>query len=284
MATSNNTRTVDTLELSQFKRQLHHWFFNERQTMSQIKGNFDILFRRLTNATCVKYSINERQWDYRAKKWMQSCGLTKSQQGQQVPMPEHLKALPLWYDHGQELIGFHACTPENCNSCVSSRRQAGVGHLNPAIMPRPRQCPNCGTTCTFCANPMSVAPPEMMRSYSGPPMTTPYAAVPNVVDIRPSVLGTSGYQYSPHLGVNPSHLNLQPDPRASSQYNFATGNPGAHLAYRTAAPILGSTETSAEPRRATPVSRKRSRRNSVEPDRVVEVPVETEDAFNDWLA
>ncbi|KAL8643692.1 MAG: hypothetical protein Q9226_008183 [Calogaya cf. arnoldii] len=130
----------------------------------------------------------------------------------------------------------------------------------------------------------SVAPPEMMRSYSGPPMTAPYAAAPNVVDNWPSPQGMFGYPWPPQMGVNPSHLNLQADPRASSQYNFATGNQSVLLAYRATAPILASTESSAEPWRATPVSRKRSRRNSAEPSRVVEAPVETGDAFNEWLA
>ncbi|KAL8646197.1 MAG: hypothetical protein Q9226_006972 [Calogaya cf. arnoldii] len=189
MTTSNNPRTVETLDLSQFGRQLHQWYFNEMKSMSQIKGSFDIFFRRLYDATGVKCDIK------------------------------------------------------------------------------------------------SVDPPEMMRSYSGPPMTGPCPAVPDIVDNWPFVQEVFEYQYSPHMGVNPSHLNLQGQPQTLNQYNFATGNQGALLPYRTAPAILGSTETetSVEPRRATPVSRKRSRINSVEPDRVVEVPVETEDVFNDWL-
>ncbi|KAI4091354.1 MAG: hypothetical protein LQ339_008151 [Xanthoria mediterranea] len=95
MATSDNPRTVETLDLSQFGRQLYQWYFNEGKSMPQIKASFDILFRRLADATCVVYDINERQWDNRAKKWMKSWGLTKAQQGEMVAMPDCLKALPL---------------------------------------------------------------------------------------------------------------------------------------------------------------------------------------------
>lgn len=90
-------------------------------------------------------------------------------------MPDDLKHLPLWYERDQPFLPFHACTPEQCNryelillfvvsgiplnafSCVSSRRQAGIGHhLNPAVMPGHHQCPTCGTTCSVCANSLSV--------------------------------------------------------------------------------------------------------------------------------
>lgn len=115
-------------------------------------------------------------------------------------------------------------------------------------------------------------------------MTAPYAAVPNLVDNWPSVQGSFGHPYPPHWQTYPLNANFQGHPTSLPQYDFATGNQGALLPYRTAAPILGSSETSVEPRRATPVSRKRSRRNSTEPSRVVEASVETADQFNDWHA
>ncbi|KAI4222100.1 MAG: hypothetical protein L6R36_006401 [Xanthoria steineri] len=278
MATSDNPRTVETLDLSQFGRQLYQWYFNEGKSMPQVKASFDILFRTVTDATCVVYDINERQWDNRAKKWMKSWGLTKAQQGELVAMPDSLKALPLWYQRDQPLLLFHACTPANCNSCASSRKQAGTGqHLDPTMMPGCHQCPSCGTTCAVCANPQSAVPPKMMRSYPGLPMTAASEALPNAVDDWSFVQGSFGQPYPPHMGFNPSRVNFQGGPHPSSQYNFATGHPRALLPYRTPAPILASTKTSAERQRATPGSRKRSRRNSAEPNSVVETSVKTAD-------
>lgn len=57
MATSDNPRTVETLDLSQFGRQLYQWYFNEGKSMPQVKASFDILFRTVTDATCVVYDI-----------------------------------------------------------------------------------------------------------------------------------------------------------------------------------------------------------------------------------
>ncbi|KAI4211916.1 MAG: hypothetical protein LQ349_009387, partial [Xanthoria aureola] len=167
--------------------------------------------------------------------------------------------------------------------CVSSRKQAGTGqHLDPTMMPGCHQCPSCGTTCAACANPPSIVPPEMMHSYPGPPMAAASEALPNAVDNWSFVQGSFGHPYPPHMGFNPSRVNLQGRPYPSSQYNFATGHPRAFLPYRTPAPILASTETSAEPQRATPGSRKRSRRNSAELNPVVETSVETVDQFDAW--
>lgn len=121
-----------------------------------------------------------------------------------------------------------------------------------------------------------------MRSYPGPLMAAASEALPNAVDNWSFVQGSFGHPYPPHMGFNPSRVNLQGRAHPSSQYNFATGHPRALLPYRTPAPILASTETSAEPQRATPGSRKRSRRNSAEPNPVVETSVETADQFDAW--
>lgn len=113
-------------------------------------------------------------------------------------------------------------------------------------------------------------------------MTAASEAVPNAVDNWSSVQGNFGHPYPSHMGFIPSRVNFQGRPYPSSQYDFATGNHGAFLPYRTPAPILASTETSAEPQRATPGSRKRSRRNSTEPNPFVETSVETADQFDAW--
>lgn len=74
---------------------------------------------------------SQRQWERRLKQWMNAWGVKKEQRGHQVPLPDELNALPLWYAYGQELILFHACTPQHCRRSESPSRIVVSGtHLS----------------------------------------------------------------------------------------------------------------------------------------------------------
>ncbi|KAL8782134.1 MAG: hypothetical protein Q9213_005668 [Squamulea squamosa] len=292
MATINNPRTVETLDTSCFRRQLFHWYFNERKSMSQVKISFDALSRCVEETTQIELiRMNERQWDNRAKKWFKSWGVTKAQQGEPVTMPQCLEALPLWYENGQQLIRFHLCTPEQCNSCESSTKQSIVPqHLRPNATSLHQQCPTCGTPCAACENYMSAPPQSMMHSYPGPQPTSTYSTPTNIFNEQPSIPRNVASPYFTALGPYSSDYNFRGHPSPLAPYQPGIGEPIPRLPYRPATPTLQSslattsTGTSAEPRRATSVSRKRSRRNSPEPRLIGQSPTETEQQFIDWPA
>ncbi|KAL8766032.1 MAG: hypothetical protein Q9209_007061 [Squamulea sp. 1 TL-2023] len=292
MATTNTPRTVETLDTSCFRRQLFQWYFNEKKSMSQVKISFDALFRTVEETTQIEIiRMNERQWDNRAKKWFKSWGVTKAQQGEPVTMPQCLEALPLWYDNGQQLIRFHLCTPEKCNSCESSTKQSIIPqHLRSNDTSLHQQCPTCGTPCAACANYMSAPPQRMMQSYPGPPPTNTYSTPPNIFDEQPSIPRNVASPYFTTIGAYSSNFNFRGHSSPVPPYQPVTGDPILRLPCRPAPPILqsslatASTGTSAEPGRATPFSRKRSRRSSPEPSLVGESPAETEHQFINWPA
>ena len=66
---------------------------------------------------------------------MNAWGVKKEQRGPQVPLPDELTALPLWYEYGQELILFHACTPQHCRRSDSPSRFVVSGtHLSFSVV------------------------------------------------------------------------------------------------------------------------------------------------------
>ncbi|KAL8994226.1 MAG: hypothetical protein Q9169_005742 [Polycauliona sp. 2 TL-2023] len=273
MAASSNIRIVETLELSQFQRQLFQWYFYEKKTWPQIKQCGDLLFQRLEETTSLTCDISERQWENHFRKWNKIWGLKKDHQGDQVSLPDGLGAMPLWYERDQELLHFHAFAYLPGIKLEIRRVSVQASCLQAYVPP--------AVPLVLLVRTLST--PAMVHTYPGPPPAAPYAAVPNVLNNWPSGQGSRGTLYPQSMGVDPSYFNSQGYPQPLFRHNTANGNRGAQLPYRNATPMLPSSEIPAEPRRATPVSRKRSRRNSPEPKTTVEAAAEGEDHLNSWL-
>ncbi|KAL8810341.1 MAG: hypothetical protein Q9200_002661 [Gallowayella weberi] len=298
MATPNVFRTVETLQLDQFKRQFWQWYFIEKKSMPQVKRSFDNLFDRMTKATGVKYDINERQWKTRSLEWMKTWGKTKAQQGKQVAMPDVLKELPLWYIRDRQLIFFHACTREKCNSCESSEKHVGAGRQsNPRFASTPHHCSSCGTLCGVCANDMAVYHQDRTPSYAGSPTTASFSTALNAFDSHSSVSGNIATVYSPQSKQSyPPSVDVQDFYLPQSGFDSGSGSPGSLIIRRPVALTNQSprtkdtgtmTQASAQSPVASPMTdraRKRPRRRSPEPNVDDEIPHGGYNHFVNWDA
>ncbi|KAL8948609.1 MAG: hypothetical protein Q9222_005216 [Ikaeria aurantiellina] len=116
MPDSPAVRTVETLKLSKFERQMYQWYIIDSQSLSRVKESFDTLFERIYETTGLSIEVSVDQWRGRLGKWQKHWGVSKVRNHKQSDTPEQLRGLTLWYEGDVPVINFHPCAPPHCNS------------------------------------------------------------------------------------------------------------------------------------------------------------------------
>ncbi|KAL8766033.1 MAG: hypothetical protein Q9209_007062 [Squamulea sp. 1 TL-2023] len=169
---------VDTSILDQFRRQFFQWYYIDKRSRSEVEKSFNLLFQRITETTGLVLNVSDKQWRGRLQRWQATWDARKSQDGVQITMPDDLGHLRLWYIGDQQLITFHACTPELCHSRKPAGNQDQVTQqsLVSATYPTHQQH---GISGGYPGALDTGCPQGMTGSRSDLPMTSPFSTAPN---------------------------------------------------------------------------------------------------------